>query len=252
MDGLSENAFRTVLEIDLMGTFNTFKATIEHVKKSRGCYVHVSATLHYTDEYCPEASGTIEKTDSRSCRVFHVFLGRPQLAPQKPVSMLSTRASQSNTGKLCFAHSSVDQNSRLFPLLHSPFAVRSNVIAPGLIAGTEGASRLTPKGADEFLSAKIPLQRPGEKMEIGSTCVFLCSEAASYISGYAFVVDGAAWHGQGFCECGLIEDLCEYSLISLYIYNFRAALPRLATRPQGDQGPHQRKQAVIHLSVFRH
>lgn len=154
MDGLSENAFRTVLEIDLMGTYNTFKATIEHVKKSRGCYVHVSATLHYT--------------------------GLPWQAA----------ASAAKAG--------VDALNQSIAVEYGPFAVRSNVIAPGLIAGTEGASRLTPKGADEFLSAKIPLQRPGEKMEIGSTCVFLCSEAASYISGYAFVVDGAAWHGQGF------------------------------------------------------
>ncbi|KAJ7929575.1 2,4-dienoyl-CoA reductase [Mycena leptocephala] len=47
ISGLSENAFKTVLEIDTMGTFNTIKATIPHLRASNGAYIHVSATLHY-------------------------------------------------------------------------------------------------------------------------------------------------------------------------------------------------------------
>ena len=47
ISGLSENAFRTVIEIDTLGTFNTIKATIAHVRASKGSYIHVSATLHY-------------------------------------------------------------------------------------------------------------------------------------------------------------------------------------------------------------
>ncbi|KAF9043217.1 2,4-dienoyl-CoA reductase [Panaeolus papilionaceus] len=47
ISGLSENAFRTVIEIDTLGTFNTIKATIPYVRASKGSYIHVSATLHY-------------------------------------------------------------------------------------------------------------------------------------------------------------------------------------------------------------
>ncbi|KAF5389349.1 hypothetical protein D9757_004362 [Collybiopsis confluens] len=47
ISGLSENAFRTVIEIDTLGTYNTIKATIPHVRKSKGAYICVSATLHY-------------------------------------------------------------------------------------------------------------------------------------------------------------------------------------------------------------
>jgi len=47
ISGLSENAFRTVLEIDTMGTYHTIKATLPHVQASKGSYIHVSATLHY-------------------------------------------------------------------------------------------------------------------------------------------------------------------------------------------------------------
>ncbi|KAI9484106.1 MAG: NAD(P)-binding protein [Benjaminiella poitrasii] len=45
---LSYNAFRTVIEIDLLGTFNLTKASVEHLKKSKGAIINVSATLHYT------------------------------------------------------------------------------------------------------------------------------------------------------------------------------------------------------------
>ncbi|KAL7418506.1 peroxisomal 2 4-dienoyl-CoA reductase sps19 [Cryptotrichosporon argae] len=44
---LSPNAFRTVVAIDLLGTFNTIKATLPAVRASAGSYVHISATLHY-------------------------------------------------------------------------------------------------------------------------------------------------------------------------------------------------------------
>ncbi|KAG6908863.1 hypothetical protein DXG01_002937 [Tephrocybe rancida] len=47
ISGLSENAFRTVIEIDTLGTYNTIKATIGQVRASKGSYIHVSATLHY-------------------------------------------------------------------------------------------------------------------------------------------------------------------------------------------------------------
>ncbi|KAK0200099.1 hypothetical protein DFS33DRAFT_1367033 [Desarmillaria ectypa] len=47
ISGLSENAFRTVMEIDTIGTYNTIKATIAHVRASKGSYIMTSATLHY-------------------------------------------------------------------------------------------------------------------------------------------------------------------------------------------------------------
>lgn len=45
--GLSSNAFRTVLEIDTIGTYNTFKATVGELLKTRGSFQAISATLHY-------------------------------------------------------------------------------------------------------------------------------------------------------------------------------------------------------------
>ncbi|KAI9491267.1 2,4-dienoyl-CoA reductase [Zychaea mexicana] len=45
---LSYNAFRTVVEIDLLGSFNLTKAASEHLKASKGSIINVSMTLHYT------------------------------------------------------------------------------------------------------------------------------------------------------------------------------------------------------------
>lgn len=45
---MSSNAFKSVIDIDLLGAFNTAKATYEEVLKTKGVYLFVSATMHYT------------------------------------------------------------------------------------------------------------------------------------------------------------------------------------------------------------
>ena len=45
----------------------------------------------------------------------------------------------------------------------------------------------------KFLLNTIPLQRLGTRTEIGEAVVFLCSEAAGYITGAVLVVDGGHW-----------------------------------------------------------
>ncbi|CUM56190.1 unnamed protein product [Debaryomyces tyrocola] len=44
---LSSNAFKSVVSIDLLGSFNTVKACFEQLKKNKGSIIFVSATLHY-------------------------------------------------------------------------------------------------------------------------------------------------------------------------------------------------------------
>lgn len=45
---LSANAFKSVVDIDLIGSFNTAKATFEEIRKTKGSYIFVSASMHYT------------------------------------------------------------------------------------------------------------------------------------------------------------------------------------------------------------
>ncbi|KAH6606422.1 hypothetical protein Trco_005575 [Trichoderma cornu-damae] len=49
IDGMSSNAFKTVMDIDVLGTFNTIKATLPHILRSPTPRIlAVSATFHYT------------------------------------------------------------------------------------------------------------------------------------------------------------------------------------------------------------
>lgn len=153
IEALSPNAFRTVVEIDLLGTYNTVKATMEHIKASHGTYLHISATLHYS--------------------------GLPwQSAPSA-------------------AKAGVDALSNALAVELGPFGVRSNCIAPGLIAGTEGADRLVPGGDQGVIAGMIPIQRVGDKSDIANATVFLFSDAATWITGQIIAVDGGHMHFRG-------------------------------------------------------
>lgn len=39
---------KAIADIGSLGTFNLTKAAVEHLKKSKGAIINVSATLHYT------------------------------------------------------------------------------------------------------------------------------------------------------------------------------------------------------------
>ena len=93
------------------------------------------------------------------------------------------------------AKAGVDALSAVLAVEEGPNGVRSNVIAPGPIAGTEGMERLSPK---DKTAADIvyPAGRTGVVGDIGNATVFLFSGAASYITGQILPVDGGAMHLQ--------------------------------------------------------
>jgi NAD(P)-dependent dehydrogenase (short-subunit alcohol dehydrogenase family) len=73
--------------------------------------------------------------------------------------------------------------------------VRVNAIAPGLVK-TDFARALW-EPAEEQVAKRMPLRRLGEPNDIANAAVFLCSDAASWITGQTLVVDGGALIGRG-------------------------------------------------------
>jgi len=72
----------------------------------------------------------------------------------------------------------------------APHGIRVNAVEPGLAVG--GNPERFPAGYVETLSRGIPLRRmPGEH-EAADAVLFLCSDAAAYITGTSLSVDGGS------------------------------------------------------------
>jgi peroxisomal 2,4-dienoyl-CoA reductase len=154
---LRPKGFKTVLEIDTMGTFHMCHAAFPHLTKSRfgGNVVNITATLQYgATWYQVHASAAKAAVDSMT-RTMALEWGSPDIN------------------------------------------IRVNGIAPGPIANTPGTTKLAPgvdgDEVAEMVKEGIPLGRMGEASDIGMAAIYLCSGAGSYVTGAVLVVDGGEW-----------------------------------------------------------
>ncbi|KAF2235743.1 NAD(P)-binding protein [Viridothelium virens] len=159
---LSPNAFKAVMDIDILGSYNTLKATVDYLLESvqkhkpatpahsatrssfpTGRIIFVSATLHYT--------------------------GLP----------MQTHVSAAKAG--------IDALSASVGIEYGPRGLTSNIIAPGPIAGTEGMDRLATAGGMEKASKGVPIGRLGTVRDIADATVFLFSEAGGFVNAEVLV-----------------------------------------------------------------
>lgn len=177
ISGLSTNGFKSVMDIDVLGTFNTIKATMPYLVESArrnpnpsgdgltgGRIIYVSATFHFT--------------------------GMPLQA------------------HVSAAKASVDSLMASVSLEYGPFGVTSNVITPGSIENTEGMLRLLGTGDDKSqIAQSVPLGRWGTVRDIADATVYLFSDAGNYVNGEVLVVDGANWRLKSSVNVGMDETL---------------------------------------------
>jgi len=170
IDQISPNAMKSVIDIDVLGSYNTVKATLPYLKESAERYrtdgttlpangtggriIFVSATLHYT--------------------------GTPM---QSHVSV---------------AKAGVDAMAMSVAIEQGPRGITSNIIAPGPIAETEGMARLSKSDAKSKVAKAVPSGRFGAVKEIADATIYLFSDAGNFVNGETLVVDGGAWHTAGF------------------------------------------------------
>jgi NAD(P)-dependent dehydrogenase (short-subunit alcohol dehydrogenase family) len=92
---------------------------------------------------------------------------------------------------VCAAKAGADMLTKTLAIEWGPLGVRVNAIIPGPIADTEGMARLAPSPEAMEASARgNPLKRLGTKDEVSDLALFLCSDAASYITGAIMPCDG--------------------------------------------------------------
>ncbi|KAK7313899.1 hypothetical protein VNO77_39104 [Canavalia gladiata] len=160
-EDLSPNGFRTVLDIDSVGTFTMCHEALKYLKKggegrsssSGGSIINISATLHYTASWYQ----------------IHVSA----------------------------AKAAVDATTRNLALeWGTDHDIRVNGIAPGPISGTPGMSKLAPEEIDSKARDNKPLFKLGEKWDIAMAALFLVSDAGKFINGDTIVVDGGQWLSQ--------------------------------------------------------
>ena len=157
-EDLSVNGFEKVFKIDTFGTFHTscevFRQSMK--KNKSGVILNITATLDF--------SGTMMQAHAGS------------------------------------AKAAINAMTRHLAVEWGDHNVRVLSVAPGPIAGTVGLEKLggfliRNKSIPNYLGSSmgVPLQRFGERKEIADVCVFLASNAASYMTGACVVVDGGHW-----------------------------------------------------------
>jgi NAD(P)-dependent dehydrogenase (short-subunit alcohol dehydrogenase family) len=92
---------------------------------------------------------------------------------------------------VCAAKAGIDIFSKTLAIEWGGAGVRVNVIAPGPVDDTEGMRRLAPtEEARRRAIESVPLGRFASKDEIADLALFLCSDAAAYMTGAICVCDG--------------------------------------------------------------
>ncbi|MEN8159759.1 MAG: SDR family oxidoreductase [Myxococcota bacterium] len=146
---ISPNGFKTIVDIDLLGTYNCSKLAYEAwLRDHGGNIVNISAPF--------EGKG----------------------------AALQAHVAAAKAG--------VDSLTRTCAVEWGRHGIRVNGVMPGPIADTEGMARFDAAIPDSAGGSSVPLGRDGTRSEMANVVLFLVSDAASFVSGQIFSVDGAA------------------------------------------------------------
>ncbi len=88
----------------------------------------------------------------------------------------------------CLSKTALDRLTKGYALELAEYGIRVNAVEPGFAAGSR-ASPLTDEHVRQT-TAGIPLGRASRPDDAASAVLYLCSDAASYVTGTSITVDG--------------------------------------------------------------
>ena len=97
----------------------------------------------------------------------------------------------------CASKGGVRMLARTIALELAPHGITVNNVAPGAIDTPMDAATIADKKLDTELLDEIPLHRWGTPEEVAELVLWLCSDAASYITGTTVVIDGGMMRQAG-------------------------------------------------------
>ena len=109
------------------------------------------------------------------------------------ISSVAQYAAQEHAAPYCASKAGLDGLTKVAAIELAPHAIRVNIVAPGDI-DTEARHDVNIKALHRGASGKYvrytPLGRRGTADEIGQVVAFLSSDAASFVTGATWLVDG--------------------------------------------------------------
>lgn len=111
------------------------------------------------------------------------------------VNMSSTAGSQAVAGLAAYVTTKhgLEGLTKVAALDYASAGIRINAIAPGPIL-TDHLARAGPAG-QQAVAAAMPMRRVGRPDEVAAAAVWLCSDAASFVTGSTLVIDGGKLAG---------------------------------------------------------